>query len=161
MNKYLFFILFLFPVHLFAQEADTLIVEAEPHYDILQELRTESHNGGQVILDSDTPIDNLLQWHIHLNEKKKTFTGYRIQIHSVSSFGCNIENLKEMRNLKYFDPDFKIRVGNYRNRLECIPDLHRIRKIYPASYAVKTEISLDELKRIPMHDIVTGTETAE
>ena len=82
MNKYLFFILFLFPVHLFAQEADTLIVEAEPHYDILQELRTESHNGGQVILDSDTPIDNLLQWHIHLNEKKKTFTGYRIQIHS-------------------------------------------------------------------------------
>ncbi|MFR7823573.1 MAG: hypothetical protein ACLU30_10595 [Odoribacter splanchnicus] len=33
MNKYLFFILFLFPVHLFAQEADTLIVEAEPHYD--------------------------------------------------------------------------------------------------------------------------------
>ena len=149
MNKYLFFILFLFPVHLFAQEADTLIVEEEPHYDILQELRTESHNGGQVILDSDTPIDNLLQWHIHLNEKKKTFTGYRIQIYSVSSFGCNI------------DPDFKIRVGNYRNRLECIPDLHRIRKIYPASYAVKTEISLDELKRIPMQDIVTGTETAE
>ena len=93
--------------------------------------------------------------------------------YSVSSFGCNIENLKEMRNkfeetfqdipayLKYFDPDFKIRVGNYRNRLECIPDLHRIRKIYPASYAVKTEISLDELKRIPMQDIVTGTETAE
>ena len=63
--------------------------------------------------------------------------------------------------LKYIDPDFKIRVGNYRNRLECIPDLHRIRKIYPASYAVKTEISLDELKRIPMQDIVTGTETAE
>ena len=59
------------------------------------------------------------------------------------------------------DDDFKIRVGNYRNRLECIPDLHRIRKIYPASYAVKTEISLDELKRIPMQDIVTGTETAE
>ena len=173
MNNYLFFILFLFPVHLFAQEADILIVEEEPHYDILQELRTESHNGGQVILDSDTPIDNLLQWHIHLNEKKKTFTGYRIQIYSVSSFGCNIDNLKEMRNkfeetfqdipayLKYFDPDFKIRVGNYRNRLECIPDLHRIRKIYPASYAVKTEISLDELKRIPMQDIVTGTETAE
>lgn len=30
MNKYLFFILFLFPVHLFAQEADTLILEEEP-----------------------------------------------------------------------------------------------------------------------------------
>ena len=144
MNKYLFFILFLFPVHLFAQEADTLIMEEEPHYDILQELGTESHNGGQVILDSDTPIDNLLQW--HLKEMRNKFE----------------ETFQDIpAYLKYFDPDFKIRVGNYRNRLECIPDLHRIRKIYPASYAVKTEISLDELKRIPMQDIVTGTETAE
>lgn len=173
MNKYLFFILFLFPVYLYAQEADTLILEEEPHYDILQELGTESPDGGQVILDSDTSINNLLQWHIRLNEKKKVFAGYRIQIYSVSSFGCNIENLKERRNsfektfqsipayLKYFDPDFKIRVGNYRNRLECIPDLHRIRKIYPASYAVKTDIFLEELKRIPMQDIVTETEATE
>ena len=85
MNKYLFFILFLFPVHLFAQEADTLIVEAEPHYDILQELRTESHNGGQVILDSDTPIDNLLQWHIRMRKRKLLqVTGFKF-IRSVRS----------------------------------------------------------------------------
>lgn len=173
MNKYLCLISILFPVHLFAQEADSLLVEEKPHYDILQELGTESHNGGQATVESDSSTAHLLQWHIHLNEKKQTFAGYRIQIHSVSSFGSDIENLKAMRDkfeetfrdipayLEYYDPDFKIRAGNYRNRLECIPDLHRIRKIYPASYAVKTEISLDELKRIPMQDIVTETETAE
>lgn len=175
MSKYIIFILFLFPVHLFSQEqeSDTLGITEEPHYDIIQELRTNDNNGGQVLLTNDKSIDNLLQWHIHLNEKKKTFTGYRIQIYSVSSYGCNIENLKEMRNkfeetfpdipayLKYFDPDFKIRVGNYRNRLECIPDLHRIRKVYPASYAVKTEISLDELKRIPMQDLIPESKPQE
>lgn len=165
MNRHIFFILLFFPIQLFAQEADTLVVEEESRYDIIQELQTPLDNGGEVTLDSDSHIDNLLQWRIHLNEKNKTFTGYRIQIHSVSSFGCDIDKLKEIRNqfeetfltipayLNYFDPDFKIRVGNYRNRLECIPDLHLIRKKYPGSYAVKTNISLDELRRIPMQDI--------
>ena len=123
-------------------------------------------------MNSDPKVADLLQWHIHLNEKDKTFTGYRIQIYSTSSYGSDIEKLKEMRNhfeetfqdipayLKYFDPDFKIRVGNYKSRLECIPDLHRIRKIYPSSYPVKTEISLDELKRIPMQDIPEEEKTA-
>lgn len=165
MNKYFFFILLFLPFQLFAQETDTLIVAEEPHYDIIQELQTDSIHSGQVRISSDRHINDLLQWQVHLNEKKKTFSGYRIQIYSVNSLGCNIEQLKKMRDefektfqdipayLKYFDPDFKIRVGNYRNRLECIPDLHRIRKIYPASYAVKTEITLDDLKRVPMQDI--------
>lgn len=167
MNKYILLILLFFPAYLHAQiqHADTLEMTEKPHDDIIQELQKEGDNGGQVVLTSDKSIDDLLAWHVRLNEKKKMFAGYRIQIYSVSSYGCNVEKLKEMRNkfeetfqhipayLKYFDPDFKIRVGNYRNRLECIPDLHRIRKVYPASYAVKTEIFLEELQRVPMQDL--------
>jgi hypothetical protein len=79
--------------------------------------------------------------------------------------GSDVEELKKTRDsfeetfqtipayLQYIDPDFKIRVGNYHTRLEAIPDLQRIRKLYPASYPVKTEITLEELKRIPMQDI--------
>ena len=167
MDKYIFFLLFLLPVSLWAQtpEADTLTITEEPRYDLLEELRTPGNNDGQARISADKNIDNLLQWHIHQNKKSKAFTGYRIQIYSVSSFGCNIEDLKEMRNkfelnfpdipayLKYFDPDFKIRVGNFHSRLECIPALYRIRKLYPSSYPVKTEISLEDLKRIPMQDV--------
>ena len=77
-----------------------------------------------------------------------------------------LEKLKEYRDnfetefqdipayLQYFNPDFKIRAGNYHSRLESIPALHRIRKKYPSSYPVKTEITLEELKRIPMQDIL-------
>ena len=141
-----------------------------PRYNIMEELQKPTQNEGEVRLHNDASIDNLLKWHIHINEHKKSFTGYRIQIYSVNSYGCNIDDLKEKRNkfeetfqdipayLKYFDPDFKIRVGNYHSRLESIPALYRIRKLYPSSYPVKTEISLEELKRIPMQDIVEETD---
>lgn len=156
-------ILFLFPSHLWANDPDSVVVA--PRYDIMSELQQPESNGGEVRLQQDAAINNLLKWHIHMNEKKKTFTGYRIQIYSANSYGRSIEQLKTMRNqfeetfqdipayLKYFDPDFKIRVGNFHSRLESIPALYRIRKIYPASYPVKTEISLEDLKRIPMQDI--------
>ena len=85
-----------------------------------------------------------------------------------------MEKLKQMRDdfekafqdipayLKYIDPDFKIRVGNFRTKLESIPALHRVRKLYSTSYPVKTEITLDEMKRIPMQDIpVEEPETTE
>lgn len=159
MYKFIFIFLFLLPLTVAAQETDSVFVE--PHYDLITELQQYSHSGGEVKIQSDSHVADLLQWHIHQNEHNKTFSGYRIQIYSVGSYGSNIEKLKEMRDkfeetfpdipayLKYLDPDFKIRVGNYRSRLECIPDLYRIRKLYPSSYPVKTEISLEELKRVP------------
>lgn len=169
MTKLIALLILLFPVKLFANTPDSTVIE--PRYDIISELKEYGPNGGEVNLHGDRSIDNLLQWHIHMNEKKKTFTGYRIQIYSVNSYGCNIDKLKEMRDkfeetfqdipayLKYFDPDFKIRAGNFHSRLESIPALYRIRKVYPASYPVKTEISIEELKRIPMQDILQKENT--
>jgi hypothetical protein len=52
--------------------------------------------------------------------------------------------------LQYTVPDFKIRVGNYRNKIEAIPHLKRIRSIYPDCYAVKCEITDQELERLPL-----------
>lgn len=162
-----FFLLLSFGVC--AQEyTDSVLIV--PHEDIFTVLENNSDAGGEVRIQSDPAIGNLLEWQWRQNEGQKAFSGYRIQIYSTSSYGCDIEKLKEIRNhfeetfqdipayLKYFDPDFKIRVGNYKSRLECIPDLHRIRKVYPSSYPVKTEISLEELKRIPMQDILPEEE---
>lgn len=163
MKKLFFTVMIFFPVYVFANTPDSL--EVTPRYDLTEELSKPASNGGEVRLNSSPNIENLLKWHTRINETKKSFTGYRIQIHSVNSYGCNIEQLKEMRNkfeeaypdipayLKYFDPDFKIRVGNFHSRLESISALYRVRKMYPSSYPVKTEISIEELKRIPMQDI--------
>lgn len=163
MYKFILILLTLLPVHLYASEPDSVIIE--PRYDIMNELRKSERNGGEVKVKGDVHINNLLKLYVHQNEKNKSFTGFRIQIYSASSYGSNVEELKVMRNkfeqtfqdipayLKYFDPDFKIRVGNFHSRLECIPVLHRIRKLYPSSYPVKTDITLDELKRVPMQDV--------
>lgn len=150
--------------------SDTLCLDSTlvvPEYDIFEELATPPLSGNGEANLHDTPaINNLLRWHIYENKQKKSFTGYRIQLYSVNSYGCDLEKLKEYRDnfetefqdipayLQYFNPDFKIRAGNYHSRLESIPALHRIRKKYPSSYPVKTEITLEELKRIPRQDIL-------
>lgn len=168
MKKILFFLLLL-PFGVNAQMQDTLQTDSIPlpEYDIYEDLNASEDHQGSIRLNETKAIHNLLQWHIQQNKQKKAFSGYRIQIHSVNSYGCDIEKLKELRNtfethfqdipayLKYFDPEFKIRVGNFHSRLESIPTLHRVRKEFPSCYPVKTEITLEELKRIPMQDIPT------
>lgn len=152
----LFVILFLFPGAICASGKDTLNIDT-PH-DLLYELRHASDNGGKVNITSAPAVNDLVQLHVYLNKKQKTFTGYRIQIFSGSSYDSKIEQLRQMKEdfetefpdipayLKYFDPDFKIRAGNFYSRLDCIPALHRIRKKYPASYPVKTEIPFSDMK---------------
>lgn len=142
MLKWIAFLFFL-PIQLYANEPDSVVII--PRYNIMEELQKPTQNEGEVRLHNDASIDNLLKWHIHINEHKKSFTGYRIQIYSVNSYGCNIDDLKEKRNkfeetfqdipayLKYFDPDFKTG-RELHSRLESIPALYRIRKLYPSSY---------------------------
>lgn len=167
-------ILLLLTGKLYAASAqDTLTIEPEIHYDIIQELKQQDSNGGSVKLNSSQKINNLLHLHVNQNKRNKSFSGYRIQIYSSNSLGCDITQLKQIRDnfeknfpdvpayLKYFDPDFKIRIGNFHSRLECIPTLHRIKKMYPASYPVKTDITLDELKRVPLQDIPIVEENPE
>lgn len=163
MVKYIL-IVFLFAGNLYAAPQQDSTV-AEVQRDIFQELKQPGANGGSIHLSCSPAIDNLLHLHINQNKRHNSFSGYRIQIFSTSSYGSNMEKLKQMRDdfekafpdmpayLKYFDPDFKIRVGNFRTKLESIPALYRIRKLYPSSYPVKTEITLNEMKRIPMQDI--------
>lgn len=171
MVKYIL-IVFLFAGKLYAApEQDT--TSTEVRYDIFQELKEPGANGGSAHLSCSPAIDNLLHLHINQNKRNESFSGYRIQIFSRSSYGSDMAKLKQMRDdfekafqdipayLKYIDPDFKIRVGNFRTKLESIPTLYRVRKLYPSSYPVKTEITLNEMKRIPMQDIPveeTGTE---
>ena len=96
--------------------------------------------------DADPKIEQLLKLNISVNRKEQLFQGYRIQILSRSSYGTNIDTLKSYTKrfeeefpdipayLQYTDPDFKIRVGNFRSRIEAIPALKRIRKKYSGAY---------------------------
>jgi len=138
-------------------------------YNILEELQTESKKGGQVWIKSSTNVNTMLQNNIENNFKKGSYNMYRIQILSISSLNADIHKLEEIRDkfeksfpnipayLKYINPDFKIRVGNYNSRIDCLPDLKLIEKLYPNCYPVKTQATIMELKYLPLSKRSAGT----
>lgn len=138
-------------------------------YNILEELQTQSEKGGQVWIKSSTNVSTMLQNNIEENFKKGSYNMYRIQILSISSLNADIDKLEEIRDkfeknfpnipayLKYINPDFKIRVGNYNSRIDCLPDMKRIEKLYPNCYPVKTRATIMELKYLPLSKRSSGT----
>lgn len=96
------------------------------------------------------------------------FKGIVSKFLSASSYNTNIDTLKNYTKrfeeefpeipayLQYTDPDFKIRVGNFRTRIEAIPTLKRIRKKYAGAYPVKTIIYLNELNPVQEQDTITS-----
>ncbi|WP_169503573.1 SPOR domain-containing protein [Butyricimonas synergistica] len=147
-------------------QTDT-ITPAKPAVDFLKQLtQTDSVTGGQVTLHGDPKIEQLLKLQLSINKKEQAFQGYRIQILSSSSYNVNIDTLKSYTRrfeeefpdirayLQYTDPDFKIRVGNFRTRIEAIPALKRIRKKYAGAYPVKTTIYLHELNPVQQQDTI-------
>lgn len=141
---------------IYAQPADT--VQAVVHKSIFDELN--ENGNGYVNIKGNPEINELVKLHTVINKDHKHITGYRIQIFSGSSYDHSIEELQLLKEnfekdfpdipayLNYFDPDFKIRAGNFRNRLDCIPALKKIRRKYPSSYPVKTEIPISDLDKL-------------
>lgn len=141
--------------------------------DIFEELQSDEDGNGYVSLRCTPEIHKLIRLHTSINEKQKSVTGYRIQIFSGSSYDHSIETLQNLKAgfeatfpdipayLNYFDPDFKIRVGNFKNRLDCIPALRKIRRHYPSCYPVKTEIPLSDLDKLSQPDPVPTEEATE
>lgn len=140
-------------------QTDTL-PEVKKDTSFLQQLSQPNFlSGGSVHISGDPRIDQLLRLTMSVNRRESSFQGFRIQILSRSSYNADMESLQRFTEefslefpdipiyLQYFEPDFKIRVGNFRTRLETIPTLKRIRKKYPNGYPVKTIIYLKEMNQ--------------
>ena len=149
------------------QAADTITKDSVNSdtivYDILEALSDTSANGGVADLYVPAEVGVMMKSHILQKQNAKKFSGFRIQILSVNSAQMQIEQLEAIRDkfendypnipayLQYTVPDFKIRVGNYKSKLDAIPDLNKIRKLYPDCYVVKCDITLKELERLSLN----------
>lgn len=147
-------------------QPDTLVI---PEINFWEELtQTDEFSGGTLQLSGDRWIPQILKEETDARKEECIFSGFRIQILSVTAYSANIDTLRRHTEkfsehfpehpayLQYFDTDFKIRAGNFRSRIEAIPALQKIRKRYPGSYIVKTDINLRELQ--PERDIVEDPE---
>ncbi|MBL7890060.1 MAG: SPOR domain-containing protein [Bacteroidia bacterium] len=107
---------------------------------------------GKVEIIQDYKIKELQAKHIEVNAKSP-IEGYRIKIH----FGSDKTKAKEIKVKfmskfpgipayeKYDQPNFNIRVGDFRTKLEAYKALKEIQPEFPSSFIVQDEIEFPEL----------------
>ncbi len=111
-----------------------------------------SADTGKVELVQEYKVKDLLNKHIEVNSKAP-IKGYRIKIH----FGSDKNKAKEVKAKfiskfpeiaayeKYDQPNFNIRVGDYRTKLEAYKALKEIQLEFPSSFLVQDEIEMPKL----------------
>jgi hypothetical protein len=108
---------------------------------------------GKVTLYGDKGVETLVARHIAFNEYVKGFPGYRIQIYFDSgnysknrAFGEKAKFIARYPDVAAYvifqEPYYKVRVGNFRNKLEAEAFKQRIKEQWPEAYIIKDDIDL-------------------
>jgi hypothetical protein len=100
----------------------------------------------------DSLVKVLMNRHVAINQAKRTMPGYRVQIF----FGPQRLKANEVKTdflqiypavgayLIYQQPNFKIRVGDFKTRLEAMKFLKELQPLYSTAFLVKDEVKLPE-----------------
>ena len=163
MNKLISLTLLLFSLQLSAQEmADSSATDSTPqnvnkaliYYSgeeqtkpMQVEIVQQPIEKGILVVVEEDSLSLLIEGY---REQKKT-EGFKIQLYSgrsrmdalkVKSSFLKMHGDKEEVILVYQQPNFKIRVGNYRDRIEANQWLEIYKEEYPSSFIVKDVIDL-------------------
>jgi hypothetical protein len=107
---------------------------------------------GKVTYVMDEKVKRLEEKHLEINAKAPIM-GYRVKIH----FGSDKNKAKEVKGQfiakypnvpayeKYNQPNFNIRVGDFRTKLEAYKFLKQIQAEFPTSFLVQDEIEMPKL----------------
>jgi len=117
-----------------------------------------SFASAQNISNDDPRIDSLLQLHIAYNAAFPVMPGYRIQLFMESGNSALTaaeeiqEKFKEKNEnipayITFGEPYYRVRVGDFRTRLEAIKFLDQIEKYYPQAWVVKDKINFPDLQK--------------
>jgi hypothetical protein len=102
----------------------------------------------------ESQITELVNKHISINQKKQSMPGYRVQIY----FGAKRDKATELKAdfnqnfpdipayLLYQQPNFKVRVGDCKTRLEATKILDNIKNTYEVAFIVKDDVKLPDIK---------------
>ena len=112
-------------------------------------LAPENGEQGLLVEEKDERLDLLIQDY----NDKKVVKGYRIQLFAGNS---KMEALKikadfltkyeeTVPDVVYHSPNFKVRVGNYRDRLEAYRFLKLYKEDFPSAFIVKDEVKASSL----------------
>lgn len=102
---------------------------------------------------ADPAIDQLVSRHIQVNQSSGGIQGYRIQIffdsgNNSKTRGQTVYETFTARfpevnaYLTFKSPNYKVRVGDFRTRLDAVRFLQEILPDYPGAYVIKDKIHL-------------------
>lgn len=115
-----------------------------------------SAKDGSLQLEADPVFHELIDSTLENYKQSRTIEGYRIQIY----FGGDREEASQVKAeflKKYNDheaytlyqrPNFKIRVGNFRNKLETQKLYHKLKEQFNTVFIVPTEIEYPKLPQL-------------
>lgn len=109
-----------------------------------QNYYSTNRSKGRIEIKGDVAVSQLVQKHIELNERVRTIPGYRIQVASLSGTSSKNRafdmkdrirnNYPGMEAYVVFDePNFKVKVGDFRTRLEAFVFLQHIKTDFPGT----------------------------
>ena len=115
--------------------------------------QTDMAGSGKVEIIRDSRLDVLVGKHIRINESVKTIEGFRIQVFSDSgnNSNANAQNLRDDPMTRYPDmgvylsfksPNYKVRIGDFRTRLDAQRILNEISIDFPNAFIVTDQIHL-------------------
>ena len=126
-----------------------LILLLFPLYTLSQTKKELNEN----IYYSSKKIQKLILKHNRINKNKNGLIGFRLQI----AFASKKESILEKRlkfitkypsipiYLSYNAPYYKLRIGNFRNKLDALKTKEKIIENYPGTYIVTETIPLSEI----------------
>ncbi len=124
--------------------------------------QAQNDSGGHVVVIQDQLVDTLMQDYLMLrmkimeNPDNKAIPGYRIQIFFDSGLNSS-DRAKQARDeflARYPDiqayvnwkaPNYRVRVGDFKTRLEAEKTLQLILIDYPNAWVIKDEINFPQL----------------
>ncbi|MBN1199536.1 MAG: SPOR domain-containing protein [Bacteroidales bacterium] len=116
-------------------------------------LFAQNSGEGKVTVIQDPAIGQLVQKHIRVNEARDGIPGYRIQIffdsgaNSRTKATAVCEGFRRLYPatgiyLNFVSPNYKVRIGDFRTRLDAFRFLQEIEANYPSAYVVPDQINL-------------------
>ncbi|MFH1119311.1 MAG: SPOR domain-containing protein [Bacteroidota bacterium] len=114
-------------------------------------LTTTAQNAGEKIV-ADPRINQLVEKHIYLNQHQSSVDGWRVQIFFDSGANSKrraTEILNRFNNqytdsrayLSFKEPYYRVRVGDFRTRLEAEGFIEKIQAEYPNAFATADKIN--------------------
>ena len=119
-------------------------------------LNCECQGQNNITYDIEPAILNITQKHTETWQKTKTISGYRIQIGALSGTQSRVK-AQEMKDLfdrmftdiecylSYAEPNFRIRVGDFKSKLDALRYLAKIQQQFPGAFIVKENIAIGNL----------------